>query len=83
MHVAVQQGASENISFKKYVEYLDENNLIPARSKGWVDKIRDMGNESNHEIRINTRKDADDMLRFMGMLLSIVYEFPAEVPLAE
>ena len=79
MHIAVSKGAQKNQTFFKYVEFLSENNYIPPGAKQWVDHIRTKGNEANHEITIMKRKDAEDLLTFIGMLLKIIYEFPAVI----
>lgn len=77
MHIAVAKGASENLKFIEYVEYLSENHYIPPGSKDWVDHIRDKGNEANHEIVLGKREDAEELLNFVGVLLKMIFEFPA------
>ena len=79
MHIAVDKGAKEGLKFIEYVEYLSKNNYIPPGAKNWVDIIRDKGNEANHEILIMNGDDAKDLLKFVEMLLKIIYEFPADV----
>ena len=79
MHVAVEKGAPENESFKHYVEYLDKNGLLGVGGKAWVEKIKNKGNDANHEIVIMTKQDAEDVLAFAEMLLKLVYEFPGRV----
>jgi Domain of unknown function (DUF4145) len=77
MHLAVAKGAKAGESFKSYVEFLGNNNHVPAACKTWVDQIRDTGNEANHEIKMMKREDAKDLVSFCEMLLKITYEFPA------
>ena len=79
MHIAVEKGAGENLKFIQYVEYLSEKNYIPPDAKGWVDHIREKGNEANHEIVIMKEEDAKDLLAFIEMLLKLVYEFPSNI----
>ena len=79
MHIAVNKGAEEKKKFIYYVEYLSEKNLIPEGSKGWVDKIRDVGNTANHEIVIMTKEQGEKILKFSEMLLRIIYEFPQDL----
>ncbi len=79
MHIAVAKGAKEGKNFIAYVEYLSDNNYIPPDAKSWVDHIRRKGNEANHEIVIMEKEDAKDLLDFVGMLLKIIYEFPANI----
>ncbi len=79
MHIAVEKEAKEGESFLHYVEFLADNNYIPPDAKGWVDHIRDKGNEANHEIVIMSKDDAEELISFMEMLLKVIYEFPARI----
>lgn len=76
MNIAVSKGAKEGENFFEYVEFLSNENFIPPGAKDWVDHIRTKGNEATHEIKIMESSDAEDLLKFIGMLLKIVYEFP-------
>jgi len=80
MHIAVQKGAKEGESFVRYVEYLAGLGYVPPDGKGWVDYIRQKGNEANHEIKVMTLQDAQALIAFVEMLLKLVYEFPKKVP---
>ncbi len=79
MHIAVEKGAPTGKSFLEYVEYLAQKNYVPPDGKGWVDYIRTKGNEANHEIKVMSAVDADDLITFLEMLLKFIYEFPAKV----
>ena len=76
MHIAVDKGAEEGLSFFKYVGYLDNNHYIPPNGKAWVDHVRTKGNEANHEIVIISEDEARKLLVFVEMLLKFIYEFP-------
>lgn len=76
MHIAVEKGAAENLSFKKYVDYLDDNNYIPPDGKEWVDYIRTTANESNHEIVIKDKEESEKVMAFLSTLLIVIYELP-------
>ena len=80
MHIAVEQGAKEGESFVAYVDYLATKGYVPPNGKGWVDHIRRKGNEANHEIVLMTKKDAEELISFLEMLLKFIYEFPSRVP---
>lgn len=80
MHIAVAKGAKAGESFISYVEFLSSENYIPRDAKSWVNEIRETGNEANHEIVIMTKKQAEDLLSFVAMILKLVYEFPSKVP---
>lgn len=79
MHIAVDQGAEEGLSFKKYVDYLAQEGFIPKKGKGWVDHIRQQGNTAVHEIRLQNSIDAEQLLTFTEHLLLALYDFPARV----
>jgi len=78
MHVAVEKGAErKNKTFAYYVEYLADEGYLPPDGKEWVDIIRDKGNEANHEIKIMDQDDAEVLIKFIELLLTICYEVPA------
>jgi hypothetical protein len=82
MHVAVEKGAKENLSFRSYVEWLVEERYAPRGAEPWLDYVRQRGNDANHEIALMTREDAVGVLRFTEALLRAVDELPAAVPRA-
>lgn len=77
MHIAVAKGAQPGTTFISYVEHLSSQGYVPPDAKAWVDHIRTKSNEANHEIALMTSEDARELLEFTGMLLQLVYEFPA------
>lgn len=79
MHIAVSKGDEPGKTFIEYVQFLSEKNYIPPDAKDWVDHIRKKGNEANHEISIMDKESAEDLIIFSGMLLKIIYEFPANI----
>jgi hypothetical protein len=64
-------------NFAAYVSWLADNGYVPAKGRAWVDRIREKGNEANHEIPAIDRVDAEDVLSFTEMLLKVNYEMPA------
>ena len=74
MNVAVDKGAKENQSFIFYIDFLEDNGYITPPMKSWVNKIRENGNESTHEIKAPNQKRANDTLEFTTQLLLIIYE---------
>jgi hypothetical protein len=79
MHVAVSLGAKAGDTFLAYVQFLADNHYVPPGAKGWVDHIRTKGNEATHEIKLMSKDDAEELLSFVQMLLTVIYEFPAAV----
>ncbi len=78
MHVAVLQGAAEGESFLAYVTFLVDHHLVPPNTEKWVDEIRQIGNDANHEIFDISGLDAAAAVDFAAMLLKLLYEFPAK-----
>ena len=83
MNIAVAQEAEENKPFIYYVKYLADKGYVPPNGQGWVDHIRNKGNEANHEIRLMNQPDAEELISFCEMLLKFIYEFPNRVPKAK
>lgn len=79
MHITVEKGAGENLGFVEYVNYLEANHYAPPNSQPWVDKIRQKGNEANHEIKLMSGEDALEIINFIQMLLKFIYESPGKV----
>lgn len=78
MHVAVDLGANDDLKFIDYVNYLEDQHFVSVRSHEWVDQIRKYGNEATHEIQVNTKEDAQKIIKFCEMLLKMNYEYPSE-----
>jgi len=80
MNIAVTEKATVGKTFKDYVDYLADKGFVPPHGKGWVDHIRNKGNDANHEIALMGQADAKELIDFAGMLLTFIYEFPSRVP---
>jgi hypothetical protein len=76
MNISVSEGAEAGKSFVEYVNYLNDNNYIPPKGKGWPDEIRKLGNGANHSIEFNTEAQSKLILIFTEMLLKFIYELP-------
>lgn len=79
MHVAVDRGAKENMSFFQYVSFLNDNHYIVPGLKATIDKIRDRGNDANHEIVCFDKDDAEAIIGLTEFLLSSVYDLPSRL----
>ena len=80
MHIAVEKGAKEKLTFQEYVDWLEENGYIPRRGKPLVEHVRDRGNKANHKIHLMKHQDAHNLIIFVGMLMKFVYEYPSLIP---
>jgi len=79
MHIAVSKGAQPGDTFTNYVKFFADEHFIPPDAIDWVDHIRDKGNEANHEIVIMNKETGEELIKFIEMLLKVIYEFPAAV----
>jgi len=75
MHIAISKGAEEKKKFEYYVDFVTDGDIVPKNMKAWIDRIRDAGNESNHELKSNTEEEASQIIEFLGMLLKLVYQY--------
>lgn len=76
MHIAVEKGVKENLTFKEYVNYIEDAGYIPPNSKEWVDRIRTLGNDSVHKLEERTQDEAELITKFLMYLLIFIYELP-------
>lgn len=80
MSIAVQEKAEEGLSFAKYIDHLEAQHLFSPKMKPFVDYIRTLGNEANHEIAPKTEQEAIAAINFVGALLRHNYEEPGNLP---
>lgn len=78
MHVAVQKGAAENLTFAAYVKHLQDAGYVTPPMHSWVDQIRRNGNEATHELVAVTQQRAEGTLMFTAELLRLTYEMDAK-----
>jgi len=75
MHLAVDKvGAAKGENFVTYIEHLKKSGFVPPKSKSWLEKIREDGNEKNHELKLSKAQDSIAHLKFIELLLSFMYE---------
>ncbi len=83
LHIAVAHGLPAKNdkdrapSYAEAVEHLDSEELITKRMRPWVDRIKDVGNDANHEIVPINADVATDVARFTEQLLRLTYEMDA------
>ena len=76
MHLAVTKGAKEGDSFRSYVEFLATKHL-PPDCRPWIEQIKDIGNEANHEVKMMKQPEAENLVLFCEMLLLTLFVYPA------
>ena len=83
MHVAVGHGLpakNDNDrapSFVECVDYLETAGIITKLMRPWVDRIKNVGNEANHDLDPPVETRALDVARFTEQLLKLAYEMDA------
>jgi hypothetical protein len=74
LHVAVEKGAKEKISFEDCITHLENEGYVTPPMKGWVDLIRKHGNKATHELASPNREQAESTVMFTAELLRLIYE---------
>lgn len=78
MNVSVGEGAKEGESFISYIDFIKNNNLIGKKSNYRLDKIRQSGNDANHQIREISKEEARELLDITSFLLITLFEHAEE-----
>lgn len=79
MNIAVEEGADKDRDYKTYVDYLGSKRLFSPKMGEFVNSIRDLGNEANHQIAPKPEKDALLAIEFVGGLIRYNYELPGKL----
>lgn len=80
MHVAVGDGLPAKNhkdrapSFVECVDHLEAEGIITKRMRPWVDRVKDVGNDANHELNPPGEELALDVAKFTEQLLKLAYE---------
>lgn len=64
MNVAVSKEAKPDQSYLDYVNYLETKGYVPPDGREWVDQIRRLGNEANHEIKLMKQSEVEELIGF-------------------
>jgi predicted RNA-binding Zn-ribbon protein involved in translation (DUF1610 family) len=82
-HIAVAHGLPAKNekdrapTYAQAVEHLESEGIITARMRPWIDRIKDVGNDANHEIVPINADVARDVATFTEQLLRLTYEMDA------
>jgi hypothetical protein len=80
MHIAVGHGLQAKNekdfapNFTQCVDHLLSEGVVTARMKPWIDRIKDVGNEANHELAPVSKESALDVATFTQKLMELAYE---------
>src|SRR5262249_39009816 len=80
LHIAVEKGLSHKhgLSFADCI-HLIASGLCGAGDRAWVDSLRILGNDANHDLKVFSKDEANRALKYMEHLLEELYEFPEEM----
>ena len=82
-HVAVAHGLAPKKSngraptFTEAVRHLHSEGIVTKKMQSWVDRIKDVGNDANHELSNVDSETALDVATFTQQLLILAYEMDA------
>ncbi|TFD71899.1 DUF4145 domain-containing protein [Cryobacterium sp. Hb1] len=82
-HIAVDNGLPAKNdkdrapTYTEAVKSLEDAEVITKKMRPWVDRIKDVGNDANHEIAPVTMESALDVARFTEQVLRLAYEMDA------
>lgn len=82
MHMAVEEGLEEKNdkgyapNFVQCMDHLESEGVITKRNREWANKIKDIGNEANHDLASIDKEQATSVASFTRQLLHEVYELP-------
>lgn len=82
-HIAVANGLPPKNerdrapSYMEAVNHLEGEGVVTKRMRPWVDRIKDVGNDANHELTPIEAGTALDVATFTEQLLVLAYELDA------
>lgn len=85
LHVAKDRGISagnQSPSFQACVDFLIAEGHIASKDKDWVDSIRVLGNEANHELKDVSASESMAVLQYIEHLLLANYDYRPSADLA-
>jgi hypothetical protein len=77
MATACHEGDSDGKKFAEYVNYITTTVIAFPRAQASIDRIRDIGNEANHNIEFVTQDDAKRAMQIVTYMLDTIYSLPA------
>ncbi|MEB3024060.1 DUF4145 domain-containing protein [[Mycobacterium] crassicus] len=84
-HVAVEHGLPDKDSkgrgptFAEALDHIEESDVFTARMRPWVERIKDVGNEANHDLAAISLAQARDVATFTRQLINLAYELDAMI----
>lgn len=85
LHIAVNHGLpakddnSRAPNSQNALEHREAEGIFAKHMRPWIEKIKKVGNEANHELPCTTSAEAQDVALFPRQLITLAYELPAMV----
>jgi len=77
MVCACNEGDTDGKSFASYVNFITHNVLNYPKARDAIDKIRDIGNDANHDVAFVNEGDARLSLQIVYYMLNSIYSLPS------
>jgi hypothetical protein len=77
MVTACQHGEKDGKRFVEYVEYITNGVLQYPKAKDAITRIKDIGNDANHDASLVNQSDAHRAMQIVTYMLNAIYSFPA------
>lgn len=77
MATACHEGDADGKQFAAYVSYITDTVLAFPKAKASIDKIRNIGNEANHNVSFVSPDDARRAMQIVTYMLNTIYSLPA------
>jgi hypothetical protein len=84
-HIAAEHGLPEKDAkgraptFAEALDHLEAEGVFTTRMRPWVERIKDVGNEANHDLASISIDQAMDVARFTRQLINLAYELQAMI----
>lgn len=76
MVCAVDKGDGPDRKFIQYVDFITTKILVLPQAKTSIDKIRNIGNDANHDVAFVEKKDARMAMEIINYMLTTIYSLP-------
>ena len=77
MATACENGDDDGKKFVQYVDYITDKVLTFPKARDAIKKIKDVGNEANHEIAFVAEVDARRSMQIVTYMLNTIYSLPS------
>jgi hypothetical protein len=84
MQAALRGHGAKGANLKQEIEDLANQGILPPLMKDWSHELRELGNDSAHPAPgepATTDQDAKDIVKFLGYMLTYLYNLPREIAL--